>query len=65
MSLLHQIVYVFYSSAMLEESHDGMDSGTLSPASVRQVTIQRHPTQGFGFVAGSQGPVIVRSISAG
>lgn len=65
MSLLHQIVYVFHSSAMLEESQDGMDSGTLSPASVRQVTIQRHPTQGFGFVAGSQGPVIVRSISAG
>ncbi|XP_032384553.1 FERM and PDZ domain-containing protein 3 [Etheostoma spectabile] len=52
------------SSAMLEETQDGMDSGTLSPASARQVTIQRHPTQGFGFVAGSQRPVIVRSVSA-
>ncbi|XP_035859402.1 FERM and PDZ domain-containing protein 3 isoform X4 [Sander lucioperca] len=52
------------SSAMLEESQDGMDSGTLSPASTRQVTIQRHPTQGFGFIAGSQRPVIVRSVSA-
>ncbi|XP_051810552.1 FERM and PDZ domain-containing protein 3 isoform X3 [Acanthochromis polyacanthus] len=52
------------STAMLEESQDGMDSGTLSPASARQVTIQRHPTQGFGFVAGSQKPVIVRSVSA-
>ncbi|XP_037635703.1 FERM and PDZ domain-containing protein 3 isoform X2 [Sebastes umbrosus] len=52
------------SSAMLEESQDGMDSGTLSPASARQVTIQRHPTQGFGFIAGSQRPVIVRSVSA-
>ncbi|XP_029703403.1 FERM and PDZ domain-containing protein 3 isoform X3 [Takifugu rubripes] len=52
------------SSAMLEESQDGMDSGTLSPASARQVAIQRHPTQGFGFVAGSQRPVIVRSVSA-
>ncbi|XP_035802076.2 FERM and PDZ domain-containing protein 3 isoform X4 [Amphiprion ocellaris] len=52
------------STAMLEESQDGMDSGTLSPASARQVTIQRHPTQGFGFVAGSQRPVIVRSVSA-
>uniref|UniRef100_A0A7N6AYA2 FERM and PDZ domain containing 3 n=1 Tax=Anabas testudineus TaxID=64144 RepID=A0A7N6AYA2_ANATE len=51
------------SSAMLE-SQDGMDSGTLSPASARQVTIQRHPTQGFGFIAGSQRPVIVRSVSA-
>ncbi|KAM7417856.1 hypothetical protein PAMA_017488 [Pampus argenteus] len=52
------------SSAMLEESQDGMDSGTLSPASARQVNIQRHPTQGFGFIAGSQRPVIVRSVSA-
>ncbi|XP_030001812.1 FERM and PDZ domain-containing protein 3 [Sphaeramia orbicularis] len=52
------------SSAMLEESQDGMDSSTLSPASARQVTIQRHPTQGFGFIAGSQRPVIVRSVSA-
>ncbi|XP_034453385.1 FERM and PDZ domain-containing protein 3 isoform X4 [Hippoglossus hippoglossus] len=52
------------SSVMLEESQDGMDSGTLSPASARQVTIQRHPTQGFGFIAGSQRPVIVRSVSA-
>ncbi|XP_019128088.1 FERM and PDZ domain-containing protein 3 isoform X4 [Larimichthys crocea] len=52
------------SFAMLEESQDGMDSGTLSPASARQVTIQRHPTQGFGFIAGSQRPVIVRSVSA-
>uniref|UniRef100_A0A8C3AAN2 FERM and PDZ domain containing 3 n=1 Tax=Cyclopterus lumpus TaxID=8103 RepID=A0A8C3AAN2_CYCLU len=47
-----------------QESQDGMDSGTLSPASARQVTIQRHPTQGFGFIAGSQRPVIVRSVSA-
>ncbi|XP_019725638.1 FERM and PDZ domain-containing protein 3 isoform X5 [Hippocampus comes] len=52
------------SSAMLEESQDGMDSGTLSPATARQVTIQRHPAQGFGFIAGSQRPVIVRSVSA-
>uniref|UniRef100_A0A3Q2DH88 PDZ domain-containing protein n=1 Tax=Cyprinodon variegatus TaxID=28743 RepID=A0A3Q2DH88_CYPVA len=50
---------------MLEESQDGMDSGTLSPPSARQVTIKRHPTQGFGFIAGSQRPVIVRSVSAG
>ncbi|XP_061542144.1 FERM and PDZ domain-containing protein 3 isoform X1 [Phycodurus eques] len=56
--------YTFDSSAMLEESQDGMDSGTLSPATPRQVTIQRHPTQGFGFIAGSQRPVIVRSVSA-
>uniref|UniRef100_A0A667Y317 FERM and PDZ domain containing 3 n=1 Tax=Myripristis murdjan TaxID=586833 RepID=A0A667Y317_9TELE len=53
-----------FISAMLEESQDGMDSGTLTPGSARQVTIQRHPTQGFGFIAGSQRPVIVRSVSA-
>ncbi|XP_027864116.1 FERM and PDZ domain-containing protein 3 isoform X3 [Xiphophorus couchianus] len=52
------------STDMLEESHDGMDSGTLSPPSAQQVTIKRHPTQGFGFIAGSQRPVIVRSVSA-
>ncbi|XP_016525107.1 FERM and PDZ domain-containing protein 3 isoform X3 [Poecilia formosa] len=52
------------STDMLEESHDGMDSGTLSPPSARQVTIKRHPSQGFGFIAGSQRPVIVRSVSA-
>ncbi|XP_020562317.1 FERM and PDZ domain-containing protein 3 isoform X3 [Oryzias latipes] len=52
------------STAMLEDSRDGVDCGTLSPASARQVTIQRHPTQGFGFIAGSQRPVIVRSVFA-
>ncbi|XP_055783662.1 FERM and PDZ domain-containing protein 3-like isoform X1 [Salvelinus fontinalis] len=54
------------SPAMLEESQDGMDSGSLTPgpASARQVCIQRHPSQGFGFIAGSQRPVIVRSVSA-
>ncbi|XP_072294495.1 FERM and PDZ domain-containing protein 3 isoform X3 [Eucyclogobius newberryi] len=52
------------SFVMLEESQDGMDSGTLSPPSARQVIIKRHPTQGFGFIAGSHRPVIVRSVSA-
>lgn len=52
------------SFVMLEEGQDGMDSGTLSPPAARQVTIKRHPTQGFGFIAGSQRPVIVRSVSA-
>ncbi|KAM6976586.1 FERM and PDZ domain-containing protein 3 [Aplochiton taeniatus] len=51
------------SPAMLEESQDGMDSGSLTPGSARQVCIQRHPSQGFGFIAGSQRPVIVRSVS--
>uniref|UniRef100_A0A1A8SBZ8 FERM and PDZ domain containing 3 n=1 Tax=Nothobranchius rachovii TaxID=451742 RepID=A0A1A8SBZ8_9TELE len=52
------------SPDMLEESQDGMDNGALSPPSARQVTVKRHPLQGFGFIAGSQRPVIVRSVSA-
>ncbi|XP_072519468.1 FERM and PDZ domain-containing protein 3 isoform X2 [Salminus brasiliensis] len=52
------------SPAMLEESQDGMDSGSLTPGTARQVCIQRHPTHGFGFIAGSERPVIVRSVSA-
>lgn len=60
-----QVCVSHCSPAMLEESQDGMDNGALSPAAARQVTIQRHPAQGFGFIAGSQRPVIVRSVSAG
>ncbi|XP_066505668.1 FERM and PDZ domain-containing protein 3 [Hoplias malabaricus] len=52
------------SLVMLEEGQDGMDSGSLTPGTARQVCIQRHPTHGFGFIAGSERPVIVRSVSA-
>lgn len=53
------------SPAMLEESQDGMDSDSLTSGIARQVYIQRHPIHGFGFIAGSERPVIVRSVSAG
>uniref|UniRef100_A0A671KVE0 FERM and PDZ domain-containing protein 3-like n=1 Tax=Sinocyclocheilus anshuiensis TaxID=1608454 RepID=A0A671KVE0_9TELE len=46
------------------DSQDGMDSGSLTPGSARQVCIQRHPSHGFGFIAGSERPVVVRSVSA-
>ncbi|XP_062857014.1 FERM and PDZ domain-containing protein 4-like [Trichomycterus rosablanca] len=52
------------SPALLEESQDGMDSGSLTPGTARHVCIQRHPDHGFGFIAGGERPVIVRSVSA-
>ncbi|KAF7707098.1 FERM and PDZ domain-containing protein 3 isoform X1 [Silurus meridionalis] len=52
------------SPAMLEECQDGMDSGSLTSGIARKVCIQRHPIHGFGFIAGSERPVIVRSVSA-
>ncbi|XP_057184744.1 FERM and PDZ domain-containing protein 3 isoform X3 [Triplophysa rosa] len=52
------------SSVMLEDGQDGMDSSSLTPGSARQVCIQRHPSHGFGFIAGSERPVVVRSIFA-
>uniref|UniRef100_A0AAY4D9G9 FERM and PDZ domain-containing protein 3 n=1 Tax=Denticeps clupeoides TaxID=299321 RepID=A0AAY4D9G9_9TELE len=36
----------------------------LTPGSARQVCVQRHPTHGFGFIAGSERPVVIRSVSA-
>ncbi|XP_036381270.1 FERM and PDZ domain-containing protein 3-like [Megalops cyprinoides] len=47
---------------MLEENLDGVDSGSLTPGLARQVCIQRHPSYGFGFIAGSERPVVVRSV---
>jgi len=63
--ILESSVVLFLSSVMLEDSQDGMDSGSLTPGSARQVCIQRHPSHGFGFIAGSERPVVVRSVSAG
>ncbi|MGH0158285.1 UNVERIFIED_CONTAM: hypothetical protein FKN15_045973 [Acipenser sinensis] len=42
-----------------------MESGSLTPGTARQVKILRDPTHGFGFVAGSERPVIVRAVSPG
>ncbi|XP_065124139.1 FERM and PDZ domain-containing protein 3 isoform X3 [Paramisgurnus dabryanus] len=52
------------SSVMVEDGQDGMDSSSLTPGSTRQVCIQRHPNHGFGFIAGSERPVVVRSVTA-
>lgn len=42
-----------------------MECGQLPSDTLRQVTVQRHPLYGFGFVAGSERPVVVRSVAAG
>ncbi|XP_055034379.2 FERM and PDZ domain-containing protein 3 isoform X4 [Misgurnus anguillicaudatus] len=52
------------SSVMVEDGQDGMDISSLTPGSTRQVCIQRHPNHGFGFIAGSERPVVVRSVTA-
>ncbi|OPJ89427.1 FERM and PDZ domain-containing protein 3 isoform B [Patagioenas fasciata monilis] len=48
-----------------ERSGDDMECGQLPSDTLRQVTVQRHPCYGFGFVAGSERPVVVRSVAAG
>lgn len=48
-----------------ERGGDDMECGQLPAATLRQVTVQRHPLYGFGFVAGSERPVVVRSVAAG
>uniref|UniRef100_A0ACB8FXY2 FERM and PDZ domain-containing protein 3 n=1 Tax=Sphaerodactylus townsendi TaxID=933632 RepID=A0ACB8FXY2_9SAUR len=50
---------------MQEESWDDMECGQLPSDALRQVKIQRDPAYGFGFVAGSERPVIVRSVTPG
>ncbi|NWT44353.1 FRPD3 protein, partial [Chroicocephalus maculipennis] len=48
-----------------ERGGDDMECGQLLSDTLRQVTVQRHPRYGFGFVAGSERPVVVRSVAAG
>ncbi|XP_019391832.1 PREDICTED: FERM and PDZ domain-containing protein 3 [Crocodylus porosus] len=50
---------------MQEESGDDMECGQLPSDTLRQVKIQRDPNYGFGFVAGSEKPVVVRSVTTG
>lgn len=50
---------------MQEERWDDMECGQLPSDALRQVKIQRDPVYGFGFVAGSERPVIVRSVTPG
>ncbi|ERE65769.1 FERM and PDZ domain-containing protein 3 [Cricetulus griseus] len=50
---------------MQEESANDMECVQLPTETLRQVTIHRDPIYGFGFVAGSERPVVVRSVRPG
>ncbi|XP_045643422.1 FERM and PDZ domain-containing protein 3, partial [Ursus americanus] len=50
---------------MQEESANAMEWEQLPAETLRQVTIHRDPIYGFGFVAGSERPVVVRSVRPG
>ncbi|XP_004590228.2 FERM and PDZ domain-containing protein 3 [Ochotona princeps] len=50
---------------MQEKSANDMESEQLPAETLRQVTIHRDPIYGFGFVAGSERPVVVRSVRPG
>jgi hypothetical protein len=53
------------SHVMQEESANDMECVQLPAETLRQVTIHRDPIYGFGFVAGSERPVVVRSVRPG
>ncbi|KAJ8378342.1 hypothetical protein AAFF_G00243620 [Aldrovandia affinis] len=50
-------------SSSLEEV--GVDGGQFVPPPPRKVDMRRDPVLGFGFVAGSEKPVVVRSVTPG
>ncbi|XP_044308643.1 FERM and PDZ domain-containing protein 3 [Varanus komodoensis] len=50
---------------MQEGPWDAMECGRLPADALRQVKIHRDPLYGFGFVAGSERPVVVRSVTPG
>ena len=50
---------------MPEENANDMECEQLPAETLRQVTIHRDPIYGFGFVAGSERPVVVRSVRPG
>ena len=53
------------SHVIQEESANDMECEQLPAETLRQVTIHRDPIYGFGFVAGSERPVVVRSVRPG
>ncbi|KAI4898783.1 hypothetical protein NFI96_006423 [Prochilodus magdalenae] len=52
-------------TSSLEEVRLGLDGDKLVPPAPRKVEMRRDPVLGFGFVAGSEKPVVVRSVTPG
>uniref|UniRef100_A0AAY5EGU5 FERM and PDZ domain containing 4 n=1 Tax=Electrophorus electricus TaxID=8005 RepID=A0AAY5EGU5_ELEEL len=52
-------------ASSLEEVRLGLDGEKLIPPAPRKVEMRRDPVLGFGFVAGSEKPVVVRSVTPG
>lgn len=50
---------------MQEESVNDMECVQLPAETLQQVTLHRGPIYGFGFIAGSERPVVVRSVRPG
>lgn len=60
--LYHSLSHVSQSSSLEEIRLDG---DKFVPPAPRKVEMRRDPVLGFGFVAGSEKPVVVRSVTPG
>lgn len=60
--LLFTISHISQSSSLEEVRLDG---DRFVPPAPRKVDMRRDPVLGFGFVAGSEKPVVVRSVTPG
>lgn len=65
-----KVKYVFYPSHSSVSQSSSLDEVRLDgdrfvPPAPRKVEMRRDPVLGFGFVAGSEKPVVVRSVTPG
>lgn len=64
---LNSVIYFFHShltqTPIFEDSR--IESCQINPPTPRNVEMRRDPVLGFGFVAGSEKPVVVRSVTPG
>jgi hypothetical protein len=73
---IESFIFIFNSQTFFHPRHSHLNKTTTferpqrygydeSPPVPRTVVLQRNPTMGFGFVAGSEKPVIVRFVTEG